>query len=203
VSDRSAALSSAGDKGTPFTLDSYRAHVERSAAMYPLVGFEVIDDPDIAARSFCMLRHDIDYSPARSLRLARIEAELGVRTTYTVQLGSRFYNPFEKETRAQLQEIRALGHDIGLHFDAVWHRIEDEAALEEAIASEADLLSRLIGAPVRMFSFHDTTPSSRRSATPPILTATGVSAAGTRRSKSGRNACRCSPTPAGGWRKKT
>lgn len=158
MSNQRAATPADGNKGTPFTLESYRDHVERSAALHPIAGFEVIDEPRIAEKNFCILRHDIDYLPERSLRLARIEAELGVRATYTVQLGSRFYIVFERETRAQPQEIHALGHYIGLHFDAVWHRIENEAALEDAIASEAELLSRLLGAPVRMFSFHDTTP---------------------------------------------
>jgi hypothetical protein len=143
--------------GEDFTLDGYRSLLERTLAAYPLAGFDVIADPGLAERRFCLLRHDIDVSPARALAVARIEAELGARSTYTVLLTGRFYNPFEPEVRDTLREIASLGHEIGLHFDAVWHGIEDEAELGAAIEWQAATLGRLLGRPeIRMFSFHDT-----------------------------------------------
>jgi hypothetical protein len=140
-----------------FTLDSYRSLLERTLAAYPCAGFDVVGDPDLAGRRFCLLRHDIDISPARALAVARIEAELGARSTYTVLLTGRFYNPFEPEVRDTLLEIASLGHEMGLHFDAVWHGIEDEGGLGAAIGWQAATLGRLLGGPeIRMFSFHDT-----------------------------------------------
>ena len=155
-----ASISSdpAGCSPQPFTFDEYRALLERTAAAYPFADFSVAGDPGLPTKRFCLLRHDIDYSPSRSLALARIEAELGIATTYTVQLNSLFYNALERGVRDQLRAIAELGHHIGLHFDAVWHGIEDEAALNEGIAWEAETLGRAIGAEVRMFSFHNTTP---------------------------------------------
>lgn len=142
-----------------FTFDQYRALLRRSSEAYSFADFSILGDADLATRKFFLLRHDIDYSPAQALALAKIEAELGVKATYTVQLSGRFYNPLEARTRDQLREIHELGHDIGLHFDAVWHGVETEEALEEAITWEAELLEKIIGrAEIRMFSFHDTTP---------------------------------------------
>jgi hypothetical protein len=156
----SPSPSPAGGAGTaqPFTLAEYRELVERTASAYPFADFSIVGEADLASRRFCLLRHDVDYSPSRSLRLARIEAELGVATTYTVQLNSLFYNALERGTRDQLRAIADLGHQIGLHFDAVWHGIADEAALNEGIAWEAATLGRALGVEVRMFSFHNTTP---------------------------------------------
>lgn len=57
-------------------------------------------------------------APQRALALARIEAEHGVPATYFVQLSSRFYSAFEPEVAAVLRNIVALGHDMGLHFNA-------------------------------------------------------------------------------------
>lgn len=158
TTDTSAAAGLALLKDS-FTLDSYRAHLDATAARYELVGYDVLGDPDLERRRFCLLRHDIDVSPGRALAVARLEAERGVASTYAVLLTGEFYNPLEADTRAILLEIAALGHEIGLHFDAAWHRIEDEASLPRALAWEAGILSGLLGdRPVRMFSFHNTTP---------------------------------------------
>ncbi|MBB5514547.1 hypothetical protein FHS89_000545 [Rubricella aquisinus] len=144
------------------TLDAYRGFVARTAAAYPCLGFEVLDAPALPPR-FALLRHDIDMSPQQALETARIEADLGVRATYTVLLTGEFYSPFEAGTRALLQEIRALGHDIGLHFDAAYHQINDDTQMDDALIWEADILSRLLvddagPAKIKMFSFHNTTP---------------------------------------------
>jgi hypothetical protein len=77
-----------------------------------------------------------------------------------VLLTGSYYSPFEEETRRILLNIVSLGHEIGLHFDAAWHRIDDERKLSEAIAWEAGILNRLLGISVRMFAYHNTTPFS-------------------------------------------
>lgn len=104
----------------------------------------------------------MDMSPVQPLALARIEAELGVRATYTILLSGELYSPFERSTRELLQQIGNLGHDLGLHFDAAWHGIDNEADLTEAITWEAGILNRLLELPaarqIKMFSFHNTTP---------------------------------------------
>ncbi len=146
-----------------FTLQEYQALLIETLIKYRCVGFEVLDEPDMLRDNFCILRHDIDMSPACALDLAKLESALGIRTTYTVLLTGEFYNPFEVSTCKTIQAISALGHDIGLHFDATWHGINSEADLEDAITWEANMLNRLlgpVGGGVRMFSFHNTTPFS-------------------------------------------
>ena len=146
---------------TEFTLRHYRDLVIRTAESYPCLGFEVLDQPELPER-FTILRHDIDTSPEAARDLAIIEAELGVRATFTVLLTGVMYNPFESATRDILREIVALGHDIGLHFDASWHGIDSEDRLEDAITWQARTLDHILGLEgensVRMFSFHNTTP---------------------------------------------
>jgi len=141
---------------TAFTLDAYRAGLTETITDRTPRGFEILEEPALPSKPFCLVRHDIDVSPTRALAVARIEAELGVRATYTVLLSSRFYNAFESKVRDALREIAALGHDIGLHFDAAWHGIADECALADALEREAQVLARLLnGPPIRMFAFHD------------------------------------------------
>ena len=42
----------------------------------------------------CIWRHDVDMSPQRSLKLAEIEYQLGIKANYYLMIGSRFYNIF-------------------------------------------------------------------------------------------------------------
>lgn len=139
-----------------FTLAAYRKLIERTRAMYPFAGFEVLEQSAFAGR-FCILRHDIDVSPTSALEVARIEADLGVQATYTVLLTGPHYNAFEAEVREQLRQISSLGHALALHLDATWHSIASEAELEKAVEQERKILEHLIGVRVKAFSFHNTT----------------------------------------------
>jgi hypothetical protein len=139
-----------------FTLDGYRSLLRRTAETYEMADFHVLGDPDLARKKLCILRHDIDISPRRALETARIEAELGVRSTYTVLMTGRFYNPLERDVRDLLLEIVALGHHIGLHFDAAWHGVDTEEKLAAGLAWEVETLGNVLsGVPIEMFSFHD------------------------------------------------
>lgn len=108
----------------------------------------------------CFLRHDIDFSPVNAARMAALENQLGICSTYTVLLGGGYYNPFEKHVRKLIKEIKSYGHEVGLHFDPTMHDISDEASLAEHIKKEASALEDLVAAPISMFSFHNTTEFS-------------------------------------------
>lgn len=146
----------------PFTQKEYRRLLRLTAERYACLGFEILESTFPSPHRFAIIRHDIDMSPTQALAIAQIEADLGVRATYTILLTGEFYSPFEHSTRVLLQQIGELGHDLGLHFDASWHRIEDEASLKEAITWETGILNGLLKLPdekqVKMFSFHNTTP---------------------------------------------
>lgn len=67
----------------------------------------------------CILRHDIDESPAQALQLAKVEAKMEVYSNYFVLLTSDYYNVFSGDNRSVLREIASMGHTVGLHFDEV------------------------------------------------------------------------------------
>jgi hypothetical protein len=86
-----------------------------------------------------LLRHDVDLSLAAALRLAEVEAGAGARATYFLMPRSVFYNLASEEGERTLEELRSLGHAVGLHaryphvdlddrFDRVvaWHNPEPE-----------------------------------------------------------------------------
>ncbi len=127
-----------------FTLAGYAALVKALLARgYEVRGFA---DAEPAARHL-ILRHDIDVDLAPALAMAETEAEMGVAATYFVMLRNPLYNPFAE--RERLVRLRALGHEVGLHFDAALY--DDLAA---AAARECRMLEDILDAPVEIISFH-------------------------------------------------
>jgi hypothetical protein len=94
---------------------------------------------DAPERGEIYLRHDVDLSLDAALRMAEVEAEHDVVTTYLLMTQSVFYNLASSEGDAALARLRELGHAVGLHavypnvalddrFDPVvsWHNPESE-----------------------------------------------------------------------------
>lgn len=70
-------------------------------------------------KKIIILRHDIDFNIERALEMAKIENNLGVKATYFVRLHAKDYNPFEFKAYTILREILKMGHEIGLHSEAL------------------------------------------------------------------------------------
>jgi hypothetical protein len=118
-----------------FDLDHYREILE--AAQAGGYRFSLFESPP--ERGDLFLRHDVDLSLDAAVRMAELEAELGVRATYLLMTESVFYNLASSEGRAAIRRLRALGHAVGLHavhpavalddrFDPVlsWHNPKPE-----------------------------------------------------------------------------
>lgn len=110
---------------------------------------------DYADKKKCVImRHDIDNSVERAAKLAQVEHEEGIRSTYFVLLKTDFYNPASKRVNDSLHAIKDMGHEIGLHFDETVYQGCSEEVLKEKIREEADILSAICGFPIRSFSMH-------------------------------------------------
>lgn len=103
---------------------------------------------------FILWRHDLDFSINRAAVLAGIEAEEGVTATYFVNPCSEYYNPFEPNQVKLVKHILRLGHELGLHFDAGGHDIQNEDQLHRKVAEESRWLEEAFGVQPAVFSFH-------------------------------------------------
>lgn len=118
---------------------------------YRFVDYNTVLDHD---RSI-VLRHDIDMSLEYALPVAEIEHQLGISSCYFLLLTSEFYNPLTSKAQLAIAKIQALGHEIGLHFDASIYG--ENATIDElstAAEKECELLSQISKKPVRYISFH-------------------------------------------------
>lgn len=149
--DRQAAAPANHD--ADFTTSHYRELLRLAGRSYAFATYEAIP----WGGKFVLWRHDCDYSLNRALALARIEHEEGVRATYFVNPHCEFYNLLEASQLDIVRELAALGHDIGLHFDCMFHATADEAQLERQLRDEVQLLSHAVGTVVKAFSFHNPT----------------------------------------------
>lgn len=99
-----------------------------------------------------IMRHDIDNSIEKAVKLAELEERLGVKSTYYTLVTSDFYNPVSKNNQDGLRRILELGHEIGLHFDEMAYDGLDDVV--GAVTKEARLLSDILNIPITTVSMH-------------------------------------------------
>ena len=103
-----------------------------------------------------ILRHDIDMSIEKAVKLAECEQDAGVYGTYFVLLTSDFYNAFSYKSIEGLKKIQKAGGQIGLHFDEMqypelWGNVSE---IKEKILLEKECLEKIIERPVVVVSMH-------------------------------------------------
>jgi hypothetical protein len=68
-------------------------------------------------KSAVLLRHDVDFSVEAALKVAKLDKELGVSSTFFFMLNSVFYNIFARKDYEQIVEIADMGHTVSLHME--------------------------------------------------------------------------------------
>ena len=95
-------------------------------------------------------------SPENALRMATIENELQIQSTYYVLFSSRFYNPFENSVKKVLEKIINLGHELGLHFDTQFSPNPlDEKSVVKSLVIQKELLADFFKIKIKSFTLHD------------------------------------------------
>jgi len=137
-----------------FTIQNYKNIIK--AAKVNGFRFKLYSDINTGDVRQILWRHDVEFSPFIALEMAEIEREEGVKTTYFFQLHGEFYNVFEKEITDIVFMIKAMGHDIGLHFDTHYFDVIDERGLEKYLAIDAQYFNSIFRTDLKTFSFHNT-----------------------------------------------
>ena len=114
---------------------------------------EYMDDLD--AERIVLWRHDVDFSVHRASRLAEIEREHGVKSTFFFQLSCIFYNIFERSVLDRIRNILRLGHRIGLHFDPSLYAGKPKETILGKMEWEKTVLENLLETEIRAVSFHN------------------------------------------------
>jgi hypothetical protein len=117
------------------------------------INLPIIDFSDVKKNTekFCVLRHDIEFSIDRAYKLAKIENELGVVSTYTVQVRNNTYNALSEKNIDLIKEIKNLGHHIGLHQNPPIMPLKD---LKSYVLKDIKILEDSYGFDIDRFAFH-------------------------------------------------
>jgi hypothetical protein len=103
---------------------------------------------------FCVLRHDVDYSPKAALRLAEQEAARGIQATYFLLAGTSYYNLLAPEHAHVARELVAMGHEVGLHYDVRSFLPFPRHDWPRLLRAQATLLGELAGSEVTSIAMH-------------------------------------------------
>ena len=95
-----------------FTLQKYRELCEAVLENYkPLtVRSYLVEKP---TNKFVILRHDVDKKPESALKLAKLESELGIRSTYYFRMKKDVFKP------DIIKKIAKMGHEVGYHYEVL------------------------------------------------------------------------------------
>lgn len=134
-----------------FTYDGYEhlmRFLRRFYSIIPFTEYSSTSDPKL------ILRHDVDGSMIPALRLAELEHRIGIRSTFMVGFSMKFYNLFEESSLTRLRAISAMGHEIGLHYDARQYASYDLPP-EQVLKNELRALETLARKTIRVIARHN------------------------------------------------
>jgi hypothetical protein len=102
--------------GPGFTFADYTATIHAYLdAGYAVTGFSgYLADPK---DKHLVMRHDIDNSITQALRVARLDADAGCRSSFFLRVHAAGYNLTSLAGLSAIREMEALGHDVGLHLE--------------------------------------------------------------------------------------
>jgi hypothetical protein len=107
-----------------FTLERYADLLDALKEHYQLVTVERFVRGDVT-EPFVVLRHDVDRYPSRAARMARLERNMEVHSTYNFRYDPKLPGLEAGYTAADvggfpahnILDIKLLGHEIGYHYE--------------------------------------------------------------------------------------
>ncbi|MEH0022031.1 MAG: hypothetical protein V6Z89_20430 [Desulfobacter sp.] len=110
-----------------FTLDAYKVYLGLLKKHHPnIITFSEYFSGKGHLNSFCIIRHDVDRNPESALKIAEVENDMGIRSTYYFRTKKHVLNI------KILRKIKRLGHETGYHYES-WadHKGEPLKALQD------------------------------------------------------------------------
>lgn len=107
----------------------------------------------------CILRHDVDLFPEKSIEFAKIEKKLGISSTYFFRIHSNEYNCLSYEVISLIRDLFSMGHEIGLHAEPI--DIKNATGLDEfaSIKIGKKIIEEITGCSITGIASHnDPTP---------------------------------------------
>jgi len=141
-----------------FSYDRYRAFLLEAEESHGIISFRDVyrlgEEALEQRKRYLILRHDIDFDVEAAHRMAQIEHEVGVSSTYAF-LFSGGCSPLGRLERTLIHEMVAMDHDIALHFD--WSLVQGKRPqdTENLVMAERRMLEVAFNVTVHAISSHE------------------------------------------------
>lgn len=136
----------------PFSYAYYRHMLDQCRkAGFTVTSFERFNE---RITRTIILRHDVDYTLDGLLEFAEIEADLGCSATYLFRVHADEYNLYSPVSVATIRALEDMGHEIGLHFEAMNVGRALQLDPENLLKAEKALIEIILGKAIRSCSEH-------------------------------------------------
>ncbi len=85
-----------------------------------------------------VLRHDVDRAVESAVKMAKLEADYDMRSTYYVRMTPGAFKP------AEIRELASLGHDVGYHYECLSRAKGDVARAIQIFERELDEFRQIV-----------------------------------------------------------
>lgn len=145
-----------------FTFEHYRDTLRKGLALgYEFGSCQDWIEGKLTGSRVCVMRHDVDFTPERSIVLAQLEHSLGIKATYFFRCHANQYNPLGFDTVSFIRGVKRLGHEVGLHAEPIDFGEATCCSPETFLRLSKTILETVSGGPiVGVASHNDWTPSN-------------------------------------------
>jgi len=136
----------------PFSFDVYKEMIRNIQATKKYCDYADVVADDYGDSLFIVLRHDVEYSPERALKMQEVGNALDFKSSYFFQISNHSYNAFSKKNMDIIKEIHANGNPIGLHYHMCGKTDLNEMAID--IRRQTNIMSEMLDIEIDRFSVH-------------------------------------------------
>jgi hypothetical protein len=131
-----------------FSYSHYKNTLKKFKERYDFHTFGNASDNDV------LLRHDVDASLKAALKIAEIDNEVGISSTFFIYIHSEFYNTFELKSSNIIRKMLKLGHKIGLHYNELFFA-ENDLNPSQTIMKEIEILEHHFKTKIEAIAVHE------------------------------------------------
>jgi len=132
-----------------FSYEEYKYIINSIKNNYKIMDYTDVTDE---TESFAIIRHDVEFSPQRALKMAKIDNELEIKSSFFFQIRNNCYNSLSSDNIKLINEIHDLGHYIGAHINT--SNLYSRDSLDKFIIDDIETLSIYTELDIDRFSFH-------------------------------------------------
>ena len=130
-----------------FTLGAYIFYLNALKSSYSTVlRFDEFFLMNPKPETFCLLRHDVDRWPKKAFQMAKVEEQMGIRSTYYFRAKSCAFN------LEIIKGIATLGHEVGYHYECLSDANGDTSRALENFETNLERFREI--APIKTISMH-------------------------------------------------